>query len=107
MANIDRHRPNTAWQASNWPKHFQQDNEQRSAKGSAKDCYCGCGAVAGGGVAGGSSVGVGAGTKYQANTSATTTAAAMMSILFLSIASPIGSESENTVTWHAGTSEMM
>ena len=49
--------------------------------------YCGCaGAVAGGGVAVGA-VGVEPGSKYQIMISARTTAAAMMSNLFVSIGS--------------------
>jgi hypothetical protein len=56
----------------------------------AYGCYCGCcGAVAGGGVAVGSSVGVEAGSRYQAMISARTTAAAMMSNLFVSIGPPL------------------
>ena len=52
----------------------------------AYGCYCGCcGAVAGGGVAVGS-VGVEAGNRYQTISSATTTAAAMMSNLLPLIA---------------------
>jgi len=55
----------------------------------AYGCYCGCcGAVAGGGVAVGS-VGVEAGNRYQTISSATTTAAAMMSNLFVSIGPPL------------------
>jgi hypothetical protein len=50
--------------------------------------YCGCsGAVAGGGVAVGA-VGVEPGSKYQTMSSATTTAAAMMSNLFVSVGPP-------------------
>lgn len=73
----------------------------------AYDYYCGCaGAVAGGGVAVGA-VGVEAGSKYQIMSSARTTAAAMMSNLFVSMGSTHCSLLPHHVSaaWRSGTSQ--
>ena len=59
------------------------------AQSGASTGYCGCCGAVAGGVAGGPSVGGEAGRRYHTMINARTTAAAMMSNLFVSIAPPI------------------
>jgi hypothetical protein len=63
--------------------------DQHRTGGASLNSYYGCCGVVAGGVAGGPSVGGEAGRRYQTMINARTTAAAMMSNLFVSIVPPI------------------